>query len=127
MTRILVIDDETQVRKVLRQMLEKEGFEVDEAPDGAVGLQRLQAQPVDVLITDIFMPEKEGIETILEVKKRYPSVKMIAISGGGRGGHLDMLPNAVFLGAHHALAKPFTREELRTAIQTVLKDRIAAA
>jgi YesN/AraC family two-component response regulator len=108
-------------------MLEKEGYEVDEAPDGAVGLQRLQAQPVDVLITDIFMPEKEGMETIMEVKKRFPSVKMIAISGGGRGGHLDMLPNAIFFGAHHTLAKPFTREELRTAIQTVLNDRVAAA
>jgi DNA-binding NtrC family response regulator len=125
--RILVIDDELQVRKALRRMLEKDGYEVNEAPDGAVGLQLLQAQPFDVLITDIFMPEKEGIETIIEVKKRYPSVRTIAISGGGRGGHLDMLPNALFLGAHYTLEKPFTREELRTAIQTVLKDRIKAA
>lgn len=127
MMRMLIIDDETQVRKALRRMLEKEGYEVNEAPDGAVGLQFLQAHPVDVLITDIFMPEKEGIETIREVKKRYPAVKIVAISGGGRGGKLNMLPNAIFFGAHYTLAKPFTREELRVAIDTVLKDCVEVA
>jgi DNA-binding NtrC family response regulator len=121
MTRILVIDDEEQLRIVLRQMLEKEGYEVEEAPEGAAGLKLLHAHPVDVLMTDIFMPGKEGIETIREVRKRYPAVKIIAFSGGGRGGRMEMLVNAKFLGAHRTLTKPFTREELRKAVRAVLE------
>jgi CheY-like chemotaxis protein len=121
MPRILLIDDERQVRTALRQMLEREGYEVAEVGEGEEGLEALQSQPVDLLITDIFMPGKEGIETIREVRKRYPAVKIIAISGGGREGTLEVLSHAEFLGAHRTLVKPFLRTDLLAAIQAVLE------
>jgi CheY-like chemotaxis protein len=117
---ILVIDDEEPVRTVLRQMLEKEGYEVEEAPDGAVGLSLLQDHPIDLVITDLFMPEKEGIETMREVQKSFPQVKIIAMSGGGRMGKLDFLPMAESFGAQRTLAKPFERKELLEAVRAVL-------
>jgi two-component system, chemotaxis family, chemotaxis protein CheY len=117
---ILVIDDEEPVRTVLRQMLEKDGYEVEEAPDGAVGLSLLQDHPIDLVITDLFMPEKEGIETMREVQKSFPQVKIIAMSGGGRMGKLDFLPMAESFGAQRTLAKPFERKELLETVRAVL-------
>lgn len=89
MTRILVIDDEPQVRAMLRQMLEREGYEVVEAEEGEEGMRRYREQPVDLVITDILMPQKEGIETIRALRRTNPGVKIIAISGGGRMSKLD--------------------------------------
>jgi CheY-like chemotaxis protein len=120
MSRILIIDDERPVRAVLRQMLEKEGYEVDEAMDGAVGIRLLQTCPADLVITDLFMPEKEGIETMMEVRRHFPEVKIIAISGGGRMGKLDLLPMAKSFGAQRILAKPFERKELLQTVREVL-------
>ena len=117
---ILVIDDEEPVRTVLRQMLEKEGYNVEEAADGAVGLSLLQDHPIDLIITDLFMPEKEGIETMREVRRSFPQVKIIAMSGGGRMGKLDFLPMAESFGAQRTLAKPFERKELLEAVRAVL-------
>ena len=117
---ILVIDDEQPVRAVLRQMLEKAGYRVEEAPDGTVGMDLLRNHPIDLLITDLFMPHKEGIETIVEVRKYFPQVKIIAISGGGRTGKLDFLPMAESFGALRTLAKPFERTELLEAVRAVL-------
>jgi len=120
MTRILVIDDEESVRTVLRQMLEKEGYEIEVAEDGAVGLKLLHEHLPDLIITDLFMPEKEGIETMIEVRKHFPQVKIIAISGGGRMGKLDLLPMAESFGAQRTLAKPFERQELLETVKEVL-------
>jgi CheY-like chemotaxis protein len=120
MTRILVIDDEPQVRAMLRQMLEREAYEVVEAEEGGEGMKLYQEQPPDLVITDILMPGKEGIETILALRKAYPEIKIIAISGGGRMGKLDVLPIAKSFGAVRTLAKPFEREELLEAVRTVL-------
>jgi CheY-like chemotaxis protein len=120
MTRILVIDDEESVRTVLRQILEKEGYEIGDAENGAVGLKLLYAHPPDLVITDLFMPEKEGIETMREVHKHFPQVKIIAISGGGRMGKLDLLPMSESFGAQRTLAKPFERKELLEAVKEVL-------
>ncbi|MBI3246646.1 MAG: response regulator [Deltaproteobacteria bacterium] len=120
MVRILVIDDEAQVRDVLRQMLEKAGYEVVEAPEGAEGLQLHRKHPVDLIITDIVMPGKEGIETILALRKCVPKVKIIAISGGGHMNKLDLLSVAQEFGAARTLAKPFARKELLAAVQEVL-------
>jgi CheY-like chemotaxis protein len=122
MTRILVIDDEAAVRRMLRQMLEKAGYEVVEAPNGAVGLDLYHEHPVDLVITDILMPEKEGIETISTLRKTAAGVKIIAISGGG-GGRLnkeDVLFSAQAFGAVRTLAKPFDREELLVAVREAL-------
>lgn len=118
--RILVIDDEPQVRAMLRQMLEREGYEVLEAEEGGAGMKLYQTQSPDLVITDILMPGKEGIETILAMRKAHPDVKIIAISGGRRMGKLDILPIAQTFGAVYTLAKPFEREELLEAVQAVL-------
>ena len=120
MAKILIIDDEEQVRLYLRRILEPEGHEVVEAPDGKVGLQLYREEPVDLIITDVFMPEKEGLEIIRELRSEYPEVKIIAISGGGRTGNLDFLPLAKTFGALRTLAKPFDRQEMLDAVQEVL-------
>jgi DNA-binding response OmpR family regulator len=120
MARILIIDDEAPVRDILRQMLEREGHEVVDAPDGAIGLKLFYENPTDLIITDILMPEKEGIEIILELRKTAPGVKIIAISGGGRTGKLDVLPIAKSFGALRTLAKPFERQELLEAVREML-------
>jgi len=117
---ILVIDDEQPVRAVLRQMLEKAGYRVEEAPNGAVGMNLLRSHPIDLIITDLFMPEKEGIETMMAVRKDFPQVKIIAMSGGGRMGRLDLLPMAESFGAQRTLVKPFERKELLEAVTAVL-------
>lgn len=120
MTRILVIDDEAPVRTVLRQMLENEGYEVIDAPDGKVGMQRVLEQAPDIIITDILMPDKDGIETILDLRKRLLQIPVIAISGGGRTGKLDFLPAAKAFGAVRTLTKPFERRELLDTVRGVL-------
>jgi CheY-like chemotaxis protein len=120
MARILIIDDEAAVRKVLRQMLEKEGHEVAEAEDGNAGVQRYQEHPTDLIITDLLMPGKEGMETIVELRKTWPEVKIIVISGGGRMNQANLLTMARFLGAVKTLGKPFERQELLAVVQEVL-------
>lgn len=120
MTSILVIDDDAAVRRMLRQMLEGAGYEVVEAADGAIGLDLYNKRPVDLVITDILMPEKEGIETILALRKTAPEVKILAISGGGRMNKGDLLSTAEFFGAVRTLAKPFARKELLGMVQETL-------
>lgn len=120
MARILIIDDEEQVRLYLRRILTAESYEVVEAPDGKVGLRLYRQEPADLIIIDIFMPEKEGLETIMELRRDYPDVKVIAISGGGRTGSLDFLHMAKKFGALRTLEKPFTRQEMLDAVQEVL-------
>jgi CheY-like chemotaxis protein len=121
MIHILVIDDEASVRALVRQVLEEEGYLVSEAADGEEGLSQLQSTPIDLVITDIFMPHKEGIETIREMRRQFSNVKVIAISGGGRQSRLEPpLSEAALFGAHHILAKPFTPQELRTVVNTAL-------
>jgi CheY-like chemotaxis protein len=121
MTNILVVDDEELVRVTLCQMLEQAGYEVIEAANGNQALRVFQEQEVDLVVTDIFMPEKEGIETIRELRKLRPDIKIIAISGGGRTGDLDYLELAKDLGAKRALTKPFKREEVLSAVTATLE------
>ncbi len=120
MARLLIIDDEEQFRKMLRQMLERAGYEVAEAADGEKGEQLYRQQPADLIIIDIFMPEKEGIETIIELKHEFPDVKMIAVSGGGRNDGMRYLRHAERLGADRIFEKPFERQELLSAIAEIL-------
>ncbi len=120
MTHVLVIDDEAPVRALLRQILETEGFAVLEAADGDAGIKLVGTTPVQLLITDIFMPGKEGIETIVTMRKHFPQVKVLAISGGGSRSFSNVLAAAKHLGAHEALAKPFTSEELLETVSTLL-------
>jgi len=120
MTRILVIDDEAPVRDMMRQTLERAGYEVADAGDGRQGIVQLRQQPVDLVITDILMPEQEGIETIRMLQKEFPQVKILAISGGGKKGNLDVLPVSQTFGAHRTLAKPFERKDLLDAVSALV-------
>ncbi len=124
---ILVIDDEQLIRLQVRTALELEGFIVHEAANGNEGLTRIALSVPDVVITDILMPDKEGIETILELRRRYPSIRIIAISGGGRTGNKDFLRTAKYLGADRTLAKPFALAELLKLTREVLAEAEDAA
>lgn len=115
--RVLVIDDEELVRDTLRRALESAGIEVVVAADGREGLKAYLANPTDVVVTDILMPEKEGIETIIELKREHPDVKIVAISGGDRAGNTDFLEMAGLLGADRIMQKPFRPKELLATIE----------
>jgi len=121
MARILVIDDEELFRKMLRQMLEMAGYEVLEAADGSHGIALFREMPADLVITDIFMPEKEGISTIGELKREFPNLKIIAVTGGGnkRRG-FEYLQFAGKVGADCTLSKPFERQEILDAVKKLL-------
>lgn len=119
MFHILIIDDDDQVREVCRAVLEREGFAVDDAPDGVIGLEKFDERPSDLVLCDIFMPNKDGIETIQELVQTYFDVKVIAMSGGAPGLP-DYLPSARLFGAAFVLHKPFTPTELVGAIRGVL-------
>lgn len=122
MAKILVIEDEDSFRRVLVQMLTKAGFEVDQAGDGNKALQVCAEFEPDLVLTDIIMPDKEGLETIQELLELSPTLKIIAMSGGGKFGPDSYLPLAQKLGAKAALQKPFMREELLSTINQVLAE-----
>ena len=121
MTEILLIDDDAGFREMLHEMLEREGLTVYSAADGAEGIKIFKKEKIDLVITDIIMPEKEGLETILELRKDAPQVKIIAISGGGRSQPGDYLRTAKYFGAFKTLSKPFSKLEILEAIDEVLK------
>jgi CheY-like chemotaxis protein len=118
MSRILIIDDDPALRALMRVMLATAGHEVQEAGDGKAGVARYRQKRSDVVITDILMPEQEGLETIRELRHLDPLVKIIAMSvaGDGPSGHLRI---AVKLGARRILHKPFSRDQLLAAVSDV--------
>ena len=121
MKRILVIDDDMQMRQMLRQTLERAGYEVTEAPNGQEGLKLYRQAPTDLIITDIIMPEKEGVETVIEFRRDFPDAKIIAISGGSRGIDAKGCLHAVKLfGADCTFSKPFDRKKLLKTIKKLL-------
>jgi len=120
-TRILVIDDEREIREMLRDLLRTQGYEVMTAANGHAATRLQQEDPADLVITDIFMPEKEGIETILDLQTAWPGLKIIAISGGGGDYNVDYLAAARQLGAVHSISKPFQLDELLAAVRDALR------
>lgn len=120
--RVLVIDDDQQMRKLLRQVMEWAGYEVMEAEDGRAGMKIQQQIQADLVITDLIMPEQEGLETITALKNMYPSVRIIAISGGGRIGPEAYLPAAKELGADRVFSKPFDVKELAQTVKELLEN-----
>jgi DNA-binding response OmpR family regulator len=120
MARVLVIDDNPEIRSILAEALELAGYDVDVAPDGRAGVARQRARPADLVITDIFMPEQDGIETILELQREFPGVKIIAISGGGATRNLEYLPAARQLGAVRTIPKPFNCDDVIAAVGELL-------
>lgn len=121
MSRILVIDDELSLRQLLRSMLERVGHTVFDAPDGREGMALWHREPTDIVVTDVFMPEKDGIEVILEMKKVAVRPKIIAMSGGGRKGLLDWSSSALAVGADRVLLKPFDQKTFLSAVQELLQ------
>lgn len=122
MVRILVIDDEPTLREFFKELFEEAGYEVDVASDGVQGLQMFTAQPHDLVLTDLLMPNKEGLETILELRDHAPDVKIIVITGGGIGLGDDLLDLARELGANRALRKPVPMKRLLTIVKEVLNE-----
>lgn len=121
MAKILVIDDDAQVLAMLQKMLEREGYEVVVASDGNKGVKCYRENPTDLIITDLIMPEKEGIETIIELRRDFPDIKIIAMSGGGRNNPKAYLGIAENLGTQYTFAKPIKRKELLKAVRELLK------
>ena len=123
-TRLLVIDDDNLVRAALTDMLQTAGFEVVTASNGRLGLELMNSTPVDAIITDILMPEQEGLETIREARQRFPDIRILAISGGGAGGgETQLLRFAESFGADQTLPKPFTGSQLVAAVRALLASR----
>lgn len=121
MAKILVVDDELSIRVMLTHMLEQDGHEVIVAEDGEQGIILYHENLPDLVISDLVMPNKNGIDMILELKKEYPGLRMLAISGGGGiTGAFDYLPTAKLVGANNILKKPFGINDLRTALTDVL-------
>ena len=120
MARIIVIDDQESIRRVVRRALELDGHQVLDASDGEMGMQLLEREPADVVITDIFMPRQDGILTLRQIRKRFPAVKVIVISGGDASGLLNLREDAELLGAVKSLQKPFNALEIRDTVRAVL-------
>jgi len=120
LAKILVIEDDSEVRDYLDNLLARAGHVVVVARDGKEGVERFVAEPTDLVITDIIMPEKDGIETILDLRRRNPQLKVIAISGGGRLAPDNYLHSAKLLGADAAIKKPFSNEEILAAVDRLL-------
>jgi DNA-binding NtrC family response regulator len=118
MAHVLVIDDDPLIRQMARRILEGSGHLVIEAENGAIGLEQLEENSVALVLTDIVMPNKEGIETIQDIRRSHPDVKVIAMSGSG--AHQLYLDTATKLGAHATLNKPFRPDDLREIVGRVL-------
>lgn len=122
MARVLVIDDDELVLTMLESALLAAGHEVITATDGDQGLRALRRHPVDIIVTDIIMPGKEGIETIIEIRRLSPTIPIIAISGGGLHAGRLYLEAAARLGATRTLAKPFAPRKLLQEIEACLRE-----
>ena len=119
MPLILIIDDEASIRNLLTKILNRAGYETICAADGKEGLKLQNQTPADLVITDLIMPEKDGIETIMELRKDFPDVKIIAMSGGGRIEPKTYLNIAKNLGATRSFKKPFDQKELLATIDLI--------
>jgi two-component system, chemotaxis family, chemotaxis protein CheY len=120
MARILIVDDDSRLREATRAVLESEGHVVIEASDGAEAHRLHTAQPVDVAVCDMFMPRQDGIETIRAFRRDFPALKIIAVSGGGYSGAIDVLKMARLIGATEVLSKPFSRASLVSALERMM-------
>ena len=121
-TRILIIDDDDLVRLTLKSLVKKAGFCVSEADNGRTGMALFSKEKPDIVITDILMPDQEGLQTITEMRKISPHVAIIAMSGGGSTKNLSFLQLAKQLGANYTISKPIKPETLMAAIKSLHKN-----
>ena len=120
--QILVIEDDFAVRELILQTLSKAGYQVIAAGDGGEGLNLFREKNPALVIPDIVMPQKEGLQTIIELKQEAPGVKVIAMSGGGRYCNADYLKLAKKFGGRRTVSKPFMRDELLASVKEVLAE-----
>lgn len=111
-TAVLMVDDEPGLRRITALAIAAAGGEAFEASDGREAIAILERSGIDVAVIDVFMPEKEGLETIVEARQRWPGLKVIAISGGGVVGPMDVLQVAQLVGADVVMTKPFSLSHL---------------
>jgi CheY-like chemotaxis protein len=120
MAEIVLVDDDKMVCDTIKHRLERDGHQVRVALNGNEALKLVEQQLPDLVITDVIMPDREGIETLLALKKIAPTVKVVVMSGGGRIGRLEHLKIASALGADGTLKKPFKTSELRSLLAELL-------
>jgi two-component system, chemotaxis family, chemotaxis protein CheY len=120
MARILIIDDDRMVREALEALLSDAGYDVTLANEGKQGLETFAVLQPSLVITDILMPEKEGMETIQDLRRLAPTLPIIAISGGGRVGNMSFLKVAQQFGANRTFSKPFEPDEILDAVAELL-------
>ncbi|MCF8077042.1 MAG: response regulator [Desulfotignum sp.] len=121
MKHILIIDDDPQFRQMLKDILEDAGYEITTAANGVEGCLLYRKNPCGLVMTDIFMPEREGLETIRELKNEFPDVKIIAMSGGGRVVNTDFLKVARMMGANDIMKKPVEIDHLLRVVSQLLQ------
>jgi CheY-like chemotaxis protein len=120
MTRVLVVDDDARVRTTARALLEAAGFQIVEAESGGAALKMLSSEVVEAVLTDIFMPDTDGIELIHALRRESPDLPIVAMSGGGFGDGKEVLAVARLLGATAIVQKPFTQRKLVGAIRRAI-------
>lgn len=108
MARVMVIDDDPTIRRVLRRLIEREGHTVTEAENGKIALRRFVGEPAELVISDIYMPEMDGIEFLMRLRETYPETRLVAMSGGGALPANHLLEAARALGAVAVMEKPFS-------------------
>ena len=119
MPSVLIVDDEEAIRRLIRSTLEQAGYRVQEAADGKEGLSHYRQAPADLVIMDILMPDQDGLESILTLRREFPHAKIMAITGGSDMiGILNFLDVARMLGARRTLQKPFEMHQLLDAVRT---------
>ena len=121
MARILIVDDDDSIRILMKEMLQDAEHSIFEATNGSEAKQTLMKEKIDLIVTDLVMPEKSGIDLILELKDSHSSVPIVAVSGGGGiTGRFDYLPIAKLIGADRVLNKPFSASVFREVVDTAL-------
>jgi DNA-binding response OmpR family regulator len=120
-TRVIIVDDDAPVRTTVRDLLEEAGIDVVEAANGSAALRAVRDATPDVVLCDLFMPDVDGFELIRELRRDFPGVRIIAMSGGGFAGRVDLLSVARHLGAAEILQKPFSRKEILAAVARNLR------
>jgi DNA-binding response OmpR family regulator len=123
MARVLIIDDDVTLRQALTKHLERAGYDIRQAADGDAGIRACERHPADAVLVDIFMPGQGGLHTIDRLRRAWPEVKIVAMSGVPSAGSLDVERHAVALGADRFISKPFEAAELVTLLAALLKQR----
>ena len=120
MAIILIVDDNDDIRTFLKRILTSTGHQITEARNGKEAIEQIGKTPADLVISDIFMPETDGVELIRQLRKLQPGLKVIAVSGGGDYGDMDILQAAKMLGAFRVFTKPFPAGEMIAAVKEAL-------